>query len=142
MSVLLNSHLLSEVELVCDRVAIINGGEVVAAGTPAQLSRPGGVEVETAAGSRSFAAATREDAPRIVRELVDAGEDVFAVNVLSSTLEDAYLEAVGRAPALPPDDEPAALRRGRAMSAAPAAGDREPAPCASARSPPSRRPAS
>ena len=50
VSVLLNSHLLSEVELVCDRVAIINGGEVVAAGTPAQLSRPGGVEVETADG--------------------------------------------------------------------------------------------
>jgi len=108
VSVLLNSHLLSEVELVCDRVAIINGGEVVAAGTPAQLSRPGGVEVETAAGTRSFAAATREDAPRIVRELVAAGEDVFAVNVLSSTLEDAYLEAVGRAPA-PPVEEPATI---------------------------------
>ncbi len=108
VSVLLNSHLLSEVELVCDRVAIINGGEVVAAGTPAQLSRPGGVEVETAAGVRGFAAAKREDAPRIVRELVAAGDDVFAVRVLSSTLEDAYLEAVGRAPG-PPPDEPAAV---------------------------------
>jgi len=108
VSVLLNSHLLSEVELVCDRVAIINGGEVVAAGTPAQLSRPGGVEVETAAGVRSFAAAKREDAPRIVRGLVAAGDDVFAVRVLSSTLEDAYLEAVGRAPG-PPPDEPAAV---------------------------------
>ena len=107
MSVLLNSHLLSEVELVCDRVAIINGGEVVAAGTPAQLSRPGGVEVETAAGVRSFATATRDDAPRIVRELVDAGEDVFGVRVLTSTLEDAYLEAVGRTPGQPA--EPAAI---------------------------------
>jgi ABC-2 type transport system ATP-binding protein len=99
VSVLLNSHLLSEVELVCDRVAIIDGGEVVAAGTPAQLSRPGGVEVETAVGVRTFADATRDDAPRIVRELVAAGDDVFAVRVLTSTLEDAYLEAVGRAPA-------------------------------------------
>jgi ABC-2 type transport system ATP-binding protein len=96
VSVLLNSHLLSEVELVCDRVAIIDGGEVVAAGTPAQLSRPGGVEVETSAGVRSFPAATRADAPRIVRELVAAGEDVYAVRVLTSTLEDAYLEAIGR----------------------------------------------
>ena len=50
VSVLLNSHLLSEVELVCDRVAIIDHGSVVAAGTPAELSRPGGVEIETAAG--------------------------------------------------------------------------------------------
>jgi ABC-2 type transport system ATP-binding protein len=99
VSVLLNSHLLSEVELVCDRVAIIDGGEVVAAGTPAELSRPGGVEVETAAGVRAFADATRGDAPRIVRELVAAGEDVFEVRVRTSTLEDAYLEAVGRGPA-------------------------------------------
>ena len=97
VSVLLNSHLLSEVELVCDRVAIIDHGSVVAAGTPAELSRPGGVEIETAAGTRTFAQATRDDVPRIVRELVAAGEDVFGVAVRSSTLEDAYLEAVGRA---------------------------------------------
>ena len=37
VAVLLNSHLLSEVELVCDRVAIIARGEVVAAGSPAEL---------------------------------------------------------------------------------------------------------
>ena len=79
VSVLLNSHLLSEVELVCDRVAIIDHGSVVAAGTPAELSRPGGVEVETAAGTRTFAQATRDDVPRIVRDLVAAGEDVFGV---------------------------------------------------------------
>ena len=97
VSVLLNSHLLSEVELVCDRVAIIDQGELVAAGTPDELSRAGGVEIETAAGTRTFAQATRDDVPRIVRELVAAGEDVFGVAVRSSTLEDAYLEAVGRA---------------------------------------------
>jgi ABC-2 type transport system ATP-binding protein len=95
VSVLLNSHLLSEVELVCDRVAIIARGEVVAAGTPAELSRPGGVEIETAAGSRVFLEATRDDAPRIVRDLVAAGEEVYGVRVLTSSLEDAYLEAVG-----------------------------------------------
>jgi ABC-2 type transport system ATP-binding protein len=106
VSVLLNSHLLSEVELVCDRVAIIDRGAVVAAGTPAELSRPGGVEVETASGRRTFAEATRDDAPRIVRELVAAGEEVYEVRVLTSTLEDAYLEAVGAAPAKPADEAP------------------------------------
>jgi ABC-2 type transport system ATP-binding protein len=95
VSVLLNSHLLSEVELVCDRVAIIARGALVAAGTPAELSHAGGVEVETASGARVFAEARREDAPRIVRELVAAGEEVYGVRVLTSTLEDAYLEAVG-----------------------------------------------
>ena len=99
VSVLLNSHLLSEVELVCDRVAIIDGGEVVAAGTPAELSRPGGVRGRDRrpAGARS-PTPRRDDAPRIVRELVAAGEDVYGVRVLTSTLEDAYLEAVGAAP--------------------------------------------
>jgi ABC-2 type transport system ATP-binding protein len=95
VSVLLNSHLLSEVELVCDRVAIIDHGALVAAGTPAELSHAGGVEVETAAGTRVFPAARRDDAPGIVRELVAAGEEVYGVRVLTSSLEDAYLEAVG-----------------------------------------------
>ena len=95
VAVLLNSHLLSEVELVCDRVAIIARGELVAAGTPAELTRPGGVEVETANGTRVYTHAAREDVPRIVRELVAAGEDVHGVRLLRSTLEDTYLEAVG-----------------------------------------------
>ncbi|MDQ3895193.1 MAG: ABC transporter ATP-binding protein [Actinomycetota bacterium] len=95
VSVLLNSHLLSEVELVCDRVAIVLSGEVVAAGTPAELASARGVEVETVAGTRLFAGATREDAPRIVADLVAAGENVYRVQVLTSTLEDVYLEAVG-----------------------------------------------
>jgi ABC-2 type transport system ATP-binding protein len=94
VAVLLNSHLLSEVELVCDRVAIIARGQVVAAGTPTELTRPGGVEVETATGRRVFADAGRDDAPQIVRELVAAGEHVYGVRVLMSSLEDAYLEAV------------------------------------------------
>jgi ABC-2 type transport system ATP-binding protein len=98
IAVLLNSHLLSEIELVCDRVAILSAGEVVAAGTPAELARRRGVEVETAAGTRLFEDAGRDDAPRIVRELVAAGEDVFTVRVLTSTLEDVYLEAVGDEP--------------------------------------------
>jgi ABC-2 type transport system ATP-binding protein len=95
VGVLLNSHLLSEVELVCDRVAIIDHGSVVAAGRPSELARPRGVEVETAAGVRVFAEAGRDDAPRIVSELVAAGEPVYGVRVLTSTLEDVYLEAVG-----------------------------------------------
>ena len=95
VAVLLNSHLLSEVELVCDRVAIIARGALVAAGKPSDLARAGGVEVETAAGTRLFADARRDDAPRIVRDLVAAGEEVYGVRVLTATLEETYLEAVG-----------------------------------------------
>jgi ABC-2 type transport system ATP-binding protein len=94
VGVLLNSHLLSEVELVCDRVAIIDHGEVVAAGRPSELAQARGVEVDTANGTRSFPNAGREDTPRIVAELVAAGESIYGVRVLQSTLEDVYLEAV------------------------------------------------
>jgi ABC-2 type transport system ATP-binding protein len=95
VSVLLNSHLLSEIELVCDRVAILLAGEVVAAGTPAELARPRGVELETDEGAHTIAGATREDAPRLVAEAVAAGRKVYGVRVLTSTLEETYLEAVG-----------------------------------------------
>jgi len=95
VSVLLNSHLLSEIELVCDRVAILLGGELVAAGSPTELSRPRGVEVETDEGVRTVEGATREDAPRLVAEAVASGRQVYGVRVLTSTLEDVYLEAVG-----------------------------------------------
>ena len=93
-AVLLNSHLLSEVELVCDRVAIISRGRLVAEGSPAELSRARGVEVETASGLRMFEGATRDEAPAIIERLVAEGEQVYGVRVVATTLEDVYLEAV------------------------------------------------
>jgi ABC-2 type transport system ATP-binding protein len=95
VTVLLNSHLLSEVELVCDRVAILSEGRVVSEGRPSELARPRGIEVDVDGGTRVFAGAGREDAPRIVAELVAAGQHVYGVRVLESTLEEIYLEAVG-----------------------------------------------
>jgi ABC-2 type transport system ATP-binding protein len=94
VAVLLNSHLLSEVERVCDRVAILVGGEIVARGSPAELARARGVEVELESGMRAFPEASREQVPDIVARLVAAGERVYGVRVLSSTLEDTYLETV------------------------------------------------
>ena len=94
-SVLLNSHLLSEIELVCDRVAILRGGEVVAAGRPHDLAKPRGVEIETDQGTQLIEGATRETVPRLVADAVAAGRRVYNVRVLASTLEDVYLEVVG-----------------------------------------------
>jgi ABC-2 type transport system ATP-binding protein len=94
ISVLLNSHLLTEVEMVCDRVAIIARGRVVKAGTAAELAGAGAVEVELESGLRVFEGAERADAPRIVAELVAAGERIYRVEVSHSSLEDVYLDAV------------------------------------------------
>jgi ABC-2 type transport system ATP-binding protein len=95
VSVLLNSHLLSEIELVCDRVVILLGGKVVTAGAPHALARPRGVEIETNGGKRVYADAGREDIPHLIAELVRDGQDVYGARVLTSTLEDVYVEAVG-----------------------------------------------
>jgi ABC-2 type transport system ATP-binding protein len=94
VAVLLNSHLLSEVERVCDRVAILVDGRIVARGSPAELARARGVEVDLDGGVRAFPEATREQVPEIVAGLVAAGERVYGVRVRSSTLEETYLETV------------------------------------------------
>jgi ABC-2 type transport system ATP-binding protein len=95
VSVLLNSHLLSEVELVCDHVAILLAGEVVAAGTPEDLAQPRGVELETDHGVQTFEGVRRDDVPGLVARAVADGRQVYGVRVLTSTLEEVYLEAVG-----------------------------------------------
>jgi len=95
IGVLLNSHLLSEVELVCDRVVILSRGRVVAAGRPEDLSQPRGVEIETDEGVRVFAEARREEVPDLVQALVREGRRIYGVRVLATTLEEEYLEAVG-----------------------------------------------
>ncbi len=94
VSVLLNSHLLSEVELVCDRVVILLAGKVVTAGSPGDLAQPRGIEVETDRGSRVVPGG-RDDVPHVVEELVRAGERVYGARLLTSTLEEVYLDAVG-----------------------------------------------
>jgi ABC-2 type transport system ATP-binding protein len=99
VSVLLNSHLLSEVELVSDRVYILSHGQVVTTGPPHELARPRGVEIDTADGTRRYDATSHDEIARIVRELVQRGEQIHAVRPLASTLEDAYVAAIGNEPA-------------------------------------------
>jgi ABC-2 type transport system ATP-binding protein len=112
VAVLLNTHLLSEVERVCDRVAIIDHGELMAEGRPDELSRPHGVEVETAAGTQRFEGATRDEVPAIVERLVAAGERIYEVRLVRSTLEDAYLAVVEPDRPPPPAPLPGAVPPG------------------------------
>jgi len=95
IGVMLNSHLLGEVERVCDEVTIIDGGRVVAAGSPAELAGARVVEIETDQGLLRREGVGREQIPDLVRELVAEGRDVFAVYETGSSLEDAYMEVVG-----------------------------------------------
>ena len=95
ITVFLNSHLLSEVELVCDRVVILNHGRVVAEGDPREMIAARGVEIETAGGTRAFPDVAREDVPKLVADLAAAGERIFEVRPSRPTLEDVYIDTVG-----------------------------------------------
>jgi ABC-2 type transport system ATP-binding protein len=98
IAVLLNSHLLTEVELVCDRVAILNSGEIVAEGEPRILTETAGVEIHTDDGVRSFPKARREEVPALVAGLVEQGVRIYEVKAAHRTLEDIYLDVVGDKP--------------------------------------------
>ncbi len=94
VSVLLNSHLLSEVELVCDHVVIVDRGRVVESGRLEELARSRGVEVELDGGVRLFEGMSRDEVPELVKRLVAEGERVYGVSVRSATLEEVYLDVV------------------------------------------------
>jgi ABC-2 type transport system ATP-binding protein len=112
-AVLLNSHLLSEVEQVCDRVAIVRSGRVVATGTPSSIAGAEiGVRVRAVAGAvplpESLAAfgtvVVEEDTsflvrgvaperiPDVVAAIVASGARVYYVAPVTQSLEERFLE--------------------------------------------------
>jgi ABC-2 type transport system ATP-binding protein len=93
--VLLNTHLLGEVEQLADRVVLIDAGKVVTAGTVADLTAGQGATIETDRGRVEHPRLSRDEIPRLVAQLVAEGRQVYAVVPHRSTLEDLYLELVG-----------------------------------------------
>jgi ABC-2 type transport system ATP-binding protein len=102
-TVLLNSHLLSEVEMCCDRVAIVSGGRVVREGTLEELRAARDVVHITLE-------APSEPAVRALRgigEVVEAADGTLTVSLAkSSTPADAaaaVVQAGGRLASLQPE---------------------------------------
>ncbi len=111
-AVFLNSHLLSEVEQICDRLAVVDHGRVIATGTMAQiLGQDGAVRVRVtglpASGRAGLGAfGTLEDegewltfrglatdrVPQLVAEIVRQGGRIYAVEPRHETLEDRFLQ--------------------------------------------------
>jgi ABC-2 type transport system ATP-binding protein len=112
-AVFLNSHLLSEVEQVCDRLAVVDRGRVIASGTldeilssasgvrlrvtglaglPALLARWG--DVVSDGDWISMRGVADDDVPDIVADLVARGGRVHAVEPQRQSLEDRFLEVL------------------------------------------------
>ena len=95
-TVFLNSHLLGEVERVCDRVCIVDRGRVVAEGTiDALTGEARGVRVRLDDGWRDFDVAP-DDVPALVARLVGEGVRIHAVEPRGVTLEDRFIALVRR----------------------------------------------
>jgi len=114
--VFLNSHLLSEIEITCDRVAFIRHGEVIraiemasleknlsrvtiraAALTPetvAGLAR-WGENIQSANGQLVMTLQREQDLPEITRYLVAQKVEVYAITPNRLSLEEIFIETVG-----------------------------------------------
>jgi ABC-2 type transport system ATP-binding protein len=115
-TVFLNSHLLSEVEITCDRVAFIRQGEVLTTNSLQSLVE-GELTVEIRAQNLSpmvleglsrwgeniradgdhlsLTLSSEADMPAINRYLVEHGVDVFAIRPKQLSLEDLFIQVVG-----------------------------------------------
>ncbi|TMD58945.1 MAG: ABC transporter ATP-binding protein [Chloroflexi bacterium] len=113
-TVFLNSHLLTEVERVCDRVAIVDRGEVIAsggvsdlAGEPAVRLRVTGLDPAARGSLAAFGSVQDEGewlhvrglrdgaVPDLVAEIVRRGGRIYAVEPEHRTLEERFIELVG-----------------------------------------------
>jgi ABC-2 type transport system ATP-binding protein len=114
-TVVLSSHMLSEVQQLCDRVAVISRGALIAEGTVGDLTGRGSIVVRAtplqAARERTEHMlgpervdvrdgvlrldAAASDAARINRALVLSGIAVSEVRETERTLEEAFLELTG-----------------------------------------------
>ena len=115
-TILLNSHLLTEVERVCDRVAIVDHGTVLASGRIDDLLGESTVRVRVTDlpsatiddlrrrfesvesggdGWLMFSGLDPERVPDVVAMLVAAGGRVHAIDAGRATLEDLFMRLVG-----------------------------------------------
>ena len=129
-TVVLSSHLLGEVEQVCDRVAVVSHGRLVVESTVGDLLGLGRLVVEAAPLADAAAVVTRllgqervsvvdgavhaqagpGDTARINRALVLADIDVTGLRQEARTLEEVFLQVTGSGPAAgdpPPEPQPA-----------------------------------
>ncbi|MGH2813127.1 MAG: ATP-binding cassette domain-containing protein, partial [Actinomycetota bacterium] len=110
-TVLLSSHLLGEVEQVCDRLGIIHRGRLVAEGTLEELRGPGGVVIEATPIERARAVAEAFAGPGavevahdglrlsidparasdVVYRMVEAGVEVHETRKQDRSLEEIFL---------------------------------------------------
>ncbi|MGI8316386.1 ABC transporter ATP-binding protein [Halobacillus mangrovi] len=117
VAVIVSSHILSEMEMMCDRIGIIKNGELISIQPVKEAlkqSEKKEVTLEAAPLDKAMGVLTdflegsvdvdqdllnftikRDQIPQLIQRLVKNEVDVYSVNVKRSTLEDKFLDVIG-----------------------------------------------
>jgi len=125
-TVFLNSHLLSEVEMVCDRVAVINRGRIIACGDlkdllfensalTAKIGSPAeglieelkkiAIQVELREDILTIKVAKKDDIPLIAKAIVQSGTPLYELKMEGVSLEELFVNLVRGGKALDNGDK-------------------------------------
>ncbi|UFT99734.1 ABC transporter ATP-binding protein [Radiobacillus kanasensis] len=116
VAVIVSSHLLSEMEMMCDRIGIIKNGEIIAIESVKDAvgesdMKEVSLEAEPIQEARSYLEqrelkwkdsesgllfnVKRDDIPSVVKGLVEQGVQIYSIQAQRSTLEDKFLTWIG-----------------------------------------------
>ncbi len=117
VAVIVSSHILSEMEMMCDRIGIIKNGELVSIQSvqdALQQSDQKEVELEAEPIDQAFQvlqqllegtvsqgenellfSIEKTEIPNVIQKLVEQNINIYSVNVNRSTLEDKFLDLIG-----------------------------------------------
>jgi ABC-2 type transport system ATP-binding protein len=112
-TILLTTHYMEEAELLCDEIAIMDGGRIIAQGPPRRLLREHFAEVMLELPKHDFPATARalplriidaaerveittDDLDKTLRSLIDAHVPLSNLRIRPANLEDLFLELTGK----------------------------------------------
>jgi ABC-2 type transport system ATP-binding protein len=124
LTISLTTHYMEEAEILCDRIAIVDGGKIIAMGTPAELKTmvkgadrieieiKGDVEKalaviraqpnvhDASVGERGAIIISLDDGahamPKLIGQLDEAGAEVSSIRLERISLEDVFLRFTGK----------------------------------------------
>lgn len=117
VAVIVSSHLLTEIELMCDRIGVIKNGELIAIEEVRSVENEETlkevyIEVEPMETAKTYLdnhltkkvgvgkkelsmSVKREEIPHILKNLMEQGISIYGVRVLQATLEDKFFDLIG-----------------------------------------------
>ena len=109
VAIVVSSHMLSEIELMVDRIAVIQNGEIIdIRELIVEATSEYFIEVEqkdqftTLAGGKATphnggfnVTISKEEVPNFIRQIVEAGIDIYTIQPNTKKLEDQFIEMTG-----------------------------------------------